>query len=358
MLYDLIVNQPYKWYKECAKDLRIGVPPMDFTPALVREAVPFLIDDVASHYFNHPKEYVPDDFHNLAPRYPIMWLEFTQPKRGLIGDTWVDYEGDLKQVTDAMTTMPLLALDYPSKPMDIDITKMVRGVYLRSWDRFNEEDADTFRNKYVSAKARWLYRSVVFMTIDGNKISDAFSGMSFQVDDKGEIIFFDGPKKPYIFDIPIKTAQMIGIEQIKSHVTGSMMPAVMTLAMIQCRNVYVETTPPRQAKLRKPQTRRARRAAKKLPSDASYYAHHRIQVDPYSAGRKKASSGESSGQGVAWHRVPGGFRTYDGKINPETGKKSLLFGKYRCTIYVPAFERGTTDQGTITKDYEMQLSNE
>lgn len=48
MLYDLIVNQPHRWYKECAKDLQIGVPYMGFTPALVKEAVPFLIDDVGT----------------------------------------------------------------------------------------------------------------------------------------------------------------------------------------------------------------------------------------------------------------------------------------------------------------------
>lgn len=339
MLYDQVLNLPHRWYRQCQADLSSGVPPTNFNAKIMKAAMPFRIDDVASHYYNHPADYVPDDFHNLAPRFPIMWFEFTQPKRGLIGDTWNDYEAALKEAVGDQ----------------LDITKFVRGIFVRSWDRYDEADAKAFSSFKIKEQVRWLYRAMVFLSLDGVHVSDIFSGMTWQVDGKGEIVYVMGEKGPYIYDIPKVLVASVGIEEIKGHITGSVMPVIMTLALIQHKDVSVGTVPARKKKKKvKAGTRRARRAAKKLPRDSSFYEHHIIQVNPLKPGREFGEGQPSEKKRhLAQHQVSGGFRTYGGE-DPVTGRqRGLLFGKRACTIFVPAYERGTNEDGTITKEFEV-----
>lgn len=339
MLYDLIVAQPYRWFRQCKKDVSVGFPPMDFTHDLVKRAIPFRIDDVATHYFNHPQEYVPHDFHYLVPRYPEAWFEFSQPKRGRVGDEWNDYEVYMKDVAGP----------------DFNITKMMRGIYLRSWDRYKEEDRYAFHSYAVKKNVRWLYRAMVFLSIDGFHLSEPHMGISFQVDDRGDIVFFGGPSEPYIFDVPNILVKTVGIDEVKNHVTGSIMPVIMALSLIQCKNVSVQSLPPRREKLGKVGSRRARRNVKKLPRNQSFSEHHIIQITPMTPPAKKGEgsfSGKKKGS-LAWHMVPGHFKTYGG-IDPETGgPRGKLFGKHEGVYYFPAHERGAPADGTITKEYEV-----
>lgn len=339
MLYDQVVNLPYRWYRQCQANLRTGVPPMKFNAKIMKAAMPFRIDDVSSHYYNHPADYVPDDFHNLAPRFPAMWFEFAQPKRGRVGDTWNDYEAALKEAVGD----------------ELDITTITRGIFVQSWDRYNEADARAFSSFEIREAARWVYRSMVFLSLDGMSVSNVFSGMTWQVDDKGEIVHSVGNAASYIFDIPTALIESAGVEETKSHITGSVMPVIMTLALLQHKDVSVGTVPAQKKKKKvKAGTRRARRAAKKLPRDSSFYEHHIIQVNPLKPGRE-SGSGSSSGKKLhlSQHQVSGGFRTYGGE-DPLTGKqRGLLFGKRACTIFVPAYERGTNEDGTVTKEFEV-----
>lgn len=337
MLYDQMVNLPHRWYRQCQADLSSGIPPIVFNSRLVQQAVPFRIDEVASHYFNSPIDYAPDDFNNLVPRYPRMWFEFTQPKRGRIGNTWNDYEAALKETLGDQ----------------VNISSIIRGIFVQSWDRFNEADTVAFHP--IDSRVRWLYRAIVFFSLDGIQVSDIFSGMSWQVDDRGGILFFGGPRQPYIFDTPKVYVTAIGLDEVKAHITGSVLPVIMALSLLQNKDVSVGTISPRKKRKKiKRSTRRARRAAKKIPRDSSFYEHHVIQVNPMKPGGK--GSGQASGKKrkkAAYHQVPGGFRTYGG-IDPVTNeKRGLLFGKYAGTFYVPAHERGIRERGTITKEYEV-----
>lgn len=339
MLYDQVLNLPHRWYRQCQADLRTGVPPMNFNAQIMTAAMPFRIDDVASHYYNHPADYVPDDFHNLAPRFSRMWFEFTQPKRGRVGDTWNDYEAALKEAVGDQ----------------LDIEAVIRVVFVQSWDRYNEADAKAFSSFEIREAARWVYRSMVFLSLDGVHVSDVFSGMTWQVDDKGEIVHVKGKPASYIFDVPTALMESAGIEEIKSHITSSVMPVIMTLALLQHKDVSVGTVAPREKKKKiKLGTRRARRAARKLPRDSSFHEHHVIQVNPLKPG-SESGSGQLSGKKrhLAQHQVAGGFRTYGGE-DPVTGKqRGLLFGKRACTIFVPAYERGTDEDGTVSKEFEV-----
>lgn len=102
-------------------------------------------------------------------------------------------------------------------------------------------------------------------------------------------------------------------------------------------------------------SRRARRKVKKLPRNESFYEHHIIQINPMTPLTERVTgkpSGKKKGS-LAWHMVPGHFKTYGG-IDPVTGEpRGKLFGKHEGVYYFPAHERGTPDDGTITKEYEV-----
>lgn len=348
MFYDVLLHQPYSCYRRIANDLTYGMPPMKFKPRHMKAAVPFRIGDVADMYFNHHRDdFTPDEFHNIAPRFPIMWFEFPNPLAARQGDEILDYEAMLRKELGLTT---------------LDVSRIARGIYVRSWDRFDEEQARAFSGRRLPEAARWLFRSIIFLTLDGFNISDQYSGMSWVVNGQGKAIPIVDGAHPYHFAMPRSTTAELGFDHMRTHIVGSMMPVFMALAISHCKNAEVvecDAGPPLKARS---YSRKARKAASKLKRDESFRAHHIIQIDvSKTPGGKKALAGSASagGEPVAWHRVPGSFRTYSGEINPETGRLSLLFGRPDGigTFYVPAFDRGTKDAGQITKEYEVHADD-
>lgn len=337
MLYDLVLNQPYAFYRNCFAER--GVPAMRFKPRHMQQAVPFRIDEVAHLYFNHYRDdFSPEEFHNIAPRYPAMWFEFTNPARARQGDKWIDYKAQLRDMFGDLS---------------LDVSKIRRGIYVRSWDRFDQEQNSVF-TKLIPAEARWLFRSMIFTTLDGKSVNYGHVGMSWVVNGLGKAIPITDPDRPYYFTMTKESIARVGADELRSHITGSMIPVFMTLALTHCRNVSVPTVAPHKGRFRMG-TRRARRMAAALRRDESYRAHHVIEVDAGKVSRRGAGGNlKGSRVSAAWHRVPGQFRHYDGKINEQTGRPSLLFGRQQGTFYVPAFHRGSKDTGRITKEYEVK----
>lgn len=337
MLYDLVCNQPYAFFRECQQDGERGVPYMQFKPRHMKQAVPFLIDDVAELYFHHHRDdFTAEEFHNVAPRYPSMWFEFTQPLKARLGNKWIDYETELRDRVS----------------VDVDFSRIKRGIYVHSWDRFDTDDNKVF-SKSIPQEARWLFRSMAFISFDTESVLYEFAGLSWVVNGRGRVIPLMDKQRPQYFMMPLGKVATLGAEVVRGYITGMMIPVFMTLALIHCVNVSLVSIPPRKARF-KPGSRRGRRLAASLDRDESYTAHHVIEVDISKSTRRRSASQGGTRSSAAWHRVPGQFRHYDGKINSETGRPSLLFGKQKGTFYVPAYHRGTKEAGQITKEYEVK----
>ena len=104
-----------------------------------------------------------------------------------------------------------------------------------------------------------------------------------------------------------------------------------TLARINCKNVFLATDP---ASRRKPTGKSTARPE---------IVWRRVVIKPVMG--KVSSSSADSGSDIRFHGVRGHFSDY------RSGKG--LFGKHRGVYWVPAHYRGTIEAGMVLQDYKL-----
>jgi len=338
VLYDILLHTSAKIYKHWQSELDQWLNPMQFSPKLLSEAICFRIDDVARYYFHHSRDWQPSDFPNLGPRYPAMWFEFHQPPRGRLGNKVLDYQAYARKVIG----------------MDVDVSKTIRGVYMRSWDRLNDKEVSLFNRPDIKLETRWLFKAMIFMALEETHLSNDFCGASWQVSGLGEITAED-MSRPYLFSMPDGLVRSAGAENVRAHISGSMLPAFITLSLLQCKNVSTDVIAPVRKTILKRGSRKARRTISRLKPNESLREHHTIVVELMSGRRVSGLSVNPANLGSkSWHEFPGTFRTYGG-IDKSTGKlRGKLFGKHSGTWFFSAHTRGDKEVGVISKDYDIK----
>ena len=111
------------------------------------------------------------------------------------------------------------------------------------------------------------------------------------------------------------------------------------LSLINCRNVTLEEIDPN-TKLSRQVKRNMQR--KNIPALEKY---HVLKIEPMKTKKKTANSYNDSYTKVSFHVCRGHFKTYKGKG---------LFGKYKGTFWFPPHTKGSSEIGTVTKDYQVK----
>jgi hypothetical protein len=84
---------------------------------------------------------------------------------------------------------------------------------------------------------------------------------------------------------------------------------------------------------------------------------YRIAVVRSNQTRTNQATGLVEHRCLPWHTVRGHWRRYDGKVNPATGKPSLLFGRLAGNYWIASTVRGKLDHGKVVKDYWIEQNN-
>ena len=111
------------------------------------------------------------------------------------------------------------------------------------------------------------------------------------------------------------------------------------LSLINCRNVALEEVDPN-TKLSRQVKRNMQR--KNIPALEKY---HVLKIETMKTKKKTINNDNYSYTKVSFHVCRGHFKTYKGKG---------LFWKYKGTFWFPSHTKGSSEIGTITKDYEVK----
>jgi hypothetical protein len=300
---------------------KLGAVPKD-DDKWMREAEHFVADDVMT---NVPKDkdgdwvYGPGSQENLiwSPPYPVYWIEY-----GVRGDT-----GRHRARSGAL----IVAADAD------EMHKVIPAlVHVKEGEPLLRPQADSpdakwylFIKIWIAARGRMgICEGLVRVPVnpDGRRASDQFQGLISS-------------------DLASVPSTEIGTRE-------SMEASVRDLGFIH--NVL---NSPRVVSVPVPlaNKRIARGIAGRSRSSKDY--RYRIIAVRSNQTRTNQETGLIENRCLPWHTVRGHWRRYDGKVNPATGKPSLLFGRLAGNYWIASMVRGRLDHGKVVKDYWIEKNN-
>jgi hypothetical protein len=272
----------------------------DFIRGGCGEVPVLLIDNVAEYYYSaNDQEYwdLTKDFPNLAPPFPLFWVEHRFPKR------IHSKEGD----TDVAAITPngrVGALIFGSP---------IEGV----------------RGDNIPDGAKWVIVSELFLDygIRRDDIQGPHGSISFAIDAEGRLI-----DRPFMQSFAAPED-----EEIMRHFMGWMHPALLAISFLHCRNVSVIDNPV-PVKL-----------AKKFAAKNGFQpaAHKTLVIEPLKAILRSEGKSDEIGVARAMHICRGHFRDY--REGPG------LFGKYHQLVWTPSVVRGTRGKKPAEREIEVRL---
>lgn len=121
-------------------------------------------------------------------------------------------------------------------------------------------------------------------------------------------------------------------------VSGILLPSLFTISLMNCKNVSLAA--------QSPDGRLSRQMGSSYGRGLTEY--HLIELDSMKASLSSAGAG-SDGLSHALHLCRGHFKSFG-------GDKGKLFGKHEGTYWWPQHARGSSERGTITKEYTVAAS--
>ncbi len=264
-----------------------------------------------------------EDFPNIAPPFPDMWMEFSVPD--------VTFGAGKKHTMGAL----MLAVDLNAQ--DLDTRKeLLSGFNMSALEQmFALGEADAIAHgadpQKTNGKIRWLYRMRLYKRFPNGEIMEM--GIAFVlISDRGQVL---SPTKHVRYDPSSKFLSILKeVAAREGHdernLTMNAMKAVcfpiwLALTFMNCKGVATERVAPVPEKLQK---------SRQSKGKGRLHRAHVIVIDPM---RRviKAGTGENHYSAKALHIVRGHFREYDEKP---------LFGKYRGLFWVPMHTAGNVGE--------------
>lgn len=271
-------------------------------------------DNVAEYWASLAGEKMPfpSDFPSVMLPFENTFIEMRWPRGGRSS-----------QVDSIESTGVLF---WMNEPTDLDIRKSM-GVKLSGDDiKYHLQGFVFFQHK----DRRWnpMLLSMITLPVNdaGEVVGDPDFGGSI-----GYAIKFLNPEVPGVTQDQMEQLQ-------KSLLTTTVVPALLAISFMHCRNVTVrKETPP--APLSKKYQKRTGRPLLR---------YHVIQIDHMKQVLEREGHASTEGLKKALHICRGHFKHYgrDGK--------GLLFGKHVATVWIPMHTRGAVEEGVVVKDYNVK----
>jgi hypothetical protein len=288
-----------------------GYPPEYMPPDMIDDlnhAEAILADNVADYYHSCGQQYWEiKDFPNLAPPFPIMFIDYYAPKMELFGDS-----GEITSVKRG-TRLGLMISSF-----EIDQVPGMREQVQKSGVAFPEP--------------KWICYSHQFARDRDQLFLPEWTGVWY-ITPEGALIVPPGVLLGY--SPRVEQAPPLQ-ERIRLHATQALHVPFLTLSFMHCKNVTIhKVTPPSPFKKTK--------VAQRHPPLATYSV-----LEIKAMQRVLATEGKSSVTGIqrALHICRGHFKDFS--------KGGGLFGRYKGMYWWDMQIRGTPEAGIHAKDYEVK----
>ena len=362
----------------------------DLSPALaieLREATVVRANNVAEYFYTtNDQEHweLSEDFPNVAPPWPNIWLEWSEPKfinsnvhgfyqnpnYHLLSQTGVyikfqqiDNNPSIDNIMPKQSIKEQMILllgnhlmeDYKKRGIEITQDIAVKlNEYLNEAKKHIGPDDIEFFNRNIKGKlqesinsmgdngAKWIMSATLFVESRHGEISygrvlvqgfidknGKFMGSSHLEHNKGITVMCNPNLPPNEREAISKNAGVL------LHVP------FMTLSFIHCKNVKLQEHNLSQKLSEKFQQNRK----KKTP----VYKYYTLDIDPMKSVLKSEGGSEQTGLRRALHICRGHFATYTGE--------APLFGKVTGTFWKSMHLRGDASIGKIDKDYRVKLTS-
>lgn len=266
----------------------------------IKQATYLDIQNVADYYFQYGEERWTYDQFSIAPPFNFFATKFTAPD-----DLGPEFGG-----FDILT--PIRVVDRP---------RIGHAPRVISQDN----QINPYRPVLVEG-AQWHLEITIFGA-DGRRVAPPLTFFA-AIGEGGQLLTYRGYNALWITDMA--NGPGVGIAA-----NTNLQISMLALTFLHSKNVELVDPPPPSRK----------RLPRKIKFESRY---HRLKVNAIGQ-RSEAGSGERTGITHGLHIVRGHFREY----GPEFGKKKL-FGRLSGRYWIAAHAAGSSDQGVITKDYEVE----
>lgn len=308
---------------------------------------------------------IKEDFPNLAPPFPLFWVEMRRPSK-IVSDeagerpTWdfphcvgllfEAFEGEagrrnfeeirprtptegLQQKVDAWCGLLGPSIEekrrrYGRTAAWYYLTREEKEFTLLVRDYRIAREADQLRENFPAGG--WTYRVDLFVAFEKNRVTGPLACWVIVVSERGEGLF-RYRAIPYFVTARSKPDldTLNGLDQPIS-------PGLLALSFMHCRNVTRTLNTPAPALNKK--YRRSH--------GVDLVRYHTLEIRPFrEILRREGGMATGASMQRALHICRGHFRTYQ-----DRG----LFGKYKGTFWIPMHVRGTAGEGMVVKDYRVR----
>lgn len=289
---------------------------------LIEKMVVFDITNVAEYYWKSEKtdwDITKNDFPNLAPPYPLFFMQYKLPRDYIIAE-----EGVQK-----------------------DLPETHYGFLFQARKIDDENRAPTWNEEM-----KWMVSFEMFAYVPGYELeaTNMDVQMTIGIDAQGVACTVDKTAEgPLLVSFPRELVEVMSDPEERrlliNQVFAILHPALLAISFLHCRNVKVEDKATTMGKS-KSVKRRARRAAKGEP----YYKQNIIEIRPMRRVLETEGQSETHGLKKALHICRGHFRHY------EEGRG--LFGKIHGTFWIDSHVRGAPEVGIVDKTYNINPPEE
>lgn len=290
------------------------------------------------------------DFPNLAPPYPLMWVEYGRPSK-LISEDHGEQDARFALPKKCGVLFHSIQFDHLAEAQNVltdDYNQIT--AQCRSWEDARALMTDamfefhtlrglqtcitqsamqsviTYTLETEGARF-WAVRAYIFAMTDDNKIAGPLQLWTYFVNKDGAVIGEASQSIPFS-TVPVSREFIQGFE-------GFIFAPLLAITFMHCKNVVlIENKPPASMK------KRAARSGKKAP-----IRYHTLKINPIKKVIADAQASESQPTGIrqGLHIARGHFKHYVTRG---------LFGKHYGTYWFSNPARGDVDEGIIVKDYQ------
>lgn len=189
----------------------------------------------------------------------------------------------------------------------------------------------------ANVNVRWVLQLVLFLELRKGHPMGPVAEHSFPLDDDGHLIALpDGEVASIEGLVGLTTPLLQDLESaLLQHIDAQLIPALLAISLMHCRNVRVQTVEPPLALSRKA----ARRGGRPL------VRYQVLDIGPMRTVLDHEGGARTRGLGHALHICRGHFKTFT--------DDAPLFGKHTGTYWWHDTARGTPKRGRVTTDYRV-----
>lgn len=300
---------------------------LGYYPAIktvLQEAVVFQVDDVSEYYWRNARNdwHQRDDFPNVAPVYPTMWLEWHIPREVCIEGKWHEN---------------------PSSPATY-------GYLLKSFSEINEVYGSlayvikTAKLEQITSpppyKLKWVSTGMQFIEDKVHHYAQMTHVQHWWVEDDGQRWLPQMVNGDYLYPT-IFSSSKAG-QTYKNWATAGKIDhgeafniPSFALCFLHCKNTIVHTHEP-DVPLQK-----ARESRGRLP----LVKYHTLEIKPMAKILKEQGCSETKGLKYALHICRGHFKDFS--------RGNGLFGRHKGLYWWDSQVRGAMTEGITLKDYSV-----